>query len=290
VGFAPVFVASEEHFFSQRGLTVEALPILDTAQRTTAFASGRVDAICTTLDSLLLTGTKGVDLVIVFAVDESKGADGILTSPSIRKPTDLKGKRVAFQEAMPSHFLLLWYLNANGMNADDVQRINMNADDAGAAFIAGKVDAAVTWEPWLSRAKEAGKGRLLTSTADLPGVLVDVLAVRRAVLVNRPEAVQALYAGWMDAIDFYNKSPDVAVSVMSKNLKLDEKEVRLNASTLLFADRSFNNQFFKRDAKDSAWTLAAQAVKIWQGAGLMPAGQNSDQFISDQIVKGPVRK
>lgn len=284
VGFAPSYVAVEQKFFEKRGIKVEPLPILDTAQRTSAFASGRVEAICTTLDSLLLAAAKGVDLVVVAAVDESRGADGILVSPSIRKPADLKGRTVGFQEAMPSQFLLLWYLMHNGLKPDDVRRVNMNADDAGAAFIAGKVDAAVTWEPWLSRAKEGGKGRLLVSTADLPGVLVDVLAVRRDLFTNRRDAVQALYGGWMDAIAFYQKSRDAALPIMSRNLKLPEDEVRRNAAGLRFADRAYNRDFFSRQAENSAWTLAKKADEMWQAAGLMAKGQDSSRFISDEIV------
>lgn len=285
IGFAPIYVASDRGYFTQRGVSVEALPILDTAQRTASFASGRVDAICTTLDSLLLLASKGVDLVIVAAVDKSHGADGILAARTVRTATDLKGKTVAFQEGMPSHFLLLWYLLNNGLSPADIRAVNMNADDAGAAFTAGKVDAAVTWEPWLSRAKTDGKGKLLVSTADLPPVLVDVLAVRREVLTSRRAAVAALYSGWMDAIEYYKTSPDAALTIMSGGLKLSLDEVRQNAQTVEFADRAFNRGFFDKSAHDSAWSLATRAIGIWQTAGLMTPGQDSGRFLTDEIVR-----
>jgi NitT/TauT family transport system substrate-binding protein len=38
------------------------------------------------------------------------------------------------------------------MSEKDIQSIQMEQDKAGAAFVAHKVDAAVTWEPWLTRA------------------------------------------------------------------------------------------------------------------------------------------
>jgi NitT/TauT family transport system substrate-binding protein len=185
---------------------------------------------------------------------------------------------------MPSHFLLLWVLTANGLEPKDIHQVNMNADAAGAAFVAHKVDAAVTWEPWLSRAKTSNSGHILVSTAQLPGVLVDVLAVRRDFFEKHQQEVQALYEGWMAAIDTYHQSPQTATSIMSKYLKLAPDEFQQNASGLRFADRAYNKHFFNRDSPNSAWLLAGKADQIWKAANLLPQNANSSKFITDIIV------
>ena len=45
----------------------------------------------------------------------------------------------------------------------------MTAADAGAAFVAERVDAAVTWEPWLTRGRQAPHGHLLIDSSKHPG-------------------------------------------------------------------------------------------------------------------------
>ena len=62
-------------------------------------------------------------------------------------------------EGSTSEFWFAYYLKQNGMKPDDVTVSNMSADDAAAAFMAGSIPAAVTWEPNLTLAKKSGKGK-----------------------------------------------------------------------------------------------------------------------------------
>jgi NitT/TauT family transport system substrate-binding protein len=281
VGFAPIYLARD-----RMGLAVEPIMILDTVERNSAFASGRVDALCTTADSLLLAADKGVDLVIIGAVDMSVGADGVVAKPDIKSIQDLKNKTVAFQEAMPSHFFILWLLDNNGMSRSDIVPVSMNADEAGAAFIAGKVDAAVTWEPWLSKAVESGKGRLLTSTADHPGILIDVLAVRRDVLERRERDVIALYKGWMKAVELAHSNPEDSNSLMSQKIGIELNDFKAQLNTVKLADQAFNEQFFKRDNPNSIWNLAGKAIPLWKKGRVIDVNDNFDpsKHITDRIV------
>src|SRR5256885_364258 len=75
VGFAPIYLARDRNIYKDLGIDVDPQMIMATVDRNSAFASGRLDALCTTADSLLLAAANGVDLVIVGAVDESLGAD-----------------------------------------------------------------------------------------------------------------------------------------------------------------------------------------------------------------------
>jgi NitT/TauT family transport system substrate-binding protein len=286
VGFAPIYLATDRNIYKDLAIEVEPQIITDTVLRNSSFQSGRSDAICTTADSLLLAASKGMDLVIIGAVDESLGADGIVARSNIQSIADLKDKTVAFQEAMPSHFFILWQLEKNGMTKSDILSVAMNADEAGAAFMAGKLDAAVTWEPWLSRAVESGKGRLLASTKEHPGVLIDVLAVRRDVLERRERDVIALYKGWMRAIELTHTDPEGSNVLMSKRIRLDLNGFRTQLSKVKLADQAFNEQFFKRENPDSIWKLATQAVALWKKAGVIDPNDRFEpsKHITDRIV------
>ena len=69
-----------------------------------------------------------------------------------RRIADLKGKNVAVNEGSVSEFYLNVLLGKAGLKESDLNTVNMTASDAGGAFVAKRVDAAVTWEPWLTRA------------------------------------------------------------------------------------------------------------------------------------------
>ena len=60
------------------------------------------------------------------------------------------------------------------MTEKDVTYTNLTVPDAAAAFIAGKVDAAVIWQPWVSQIQREGKGKVIYSSADIPGLIPDI--------------------------------------------------------------------------------------------------------------------
>ncbi|HMW60016.1 MAG TPA: ABC transporter substrate-binding protein, partial [Leptospiraceae bacterium] len=85
---------------------------------------------------------------VIFQSDWSRGGDAIIADRSIRKPEDLKGKRIAFLPASPSHTLLLHVLDTAKLNYRDLQLVETtSARDAATLFKNGKVDAAVVWSP-----------------------------------------------------------------------------------------------------------------------------------------------
>ena len=123
------------------------------ADRRAAFAADRIQGFATTVDTHVMTAAAENPIPVkqVLALDDSYGGDGIVAKKEIKTVKDLKGKTVAAQlGAGASYFWLNYVLAQNGLKLSDIQAVDMKAGDAGAAFVAGKIDAAVTWEPWLS--------------------------------------------------------------------------------------------------------------------------------------------
>ena len=58
----------------------------------------------------------------------------------------------------------------------------------------GSVDGAVTFDPFKSQMTASG-GRTIFDSSQIPGEIVDLLAVRASVLEKNPHAVQGLLAG-----------------------------------------------------------------------------------------------
>lgn len=243
-GYGPLLVAQEKGFFKNKGLDVEIQVIDGLGERKQALLANKINGMATALD-VSVTMQGDVPIKILWAFDTSNGADGILVKngKGINSVADLKGKEVALPEAATSHFFLLNVLDKAGMTDKDVKIVNMSAGEAGAAFVAGKVDAAATWEPWLSKGAKAD-GKVLASTKDLPGVIVDVVFLRADFVKANPEQAQAFVAALKEATDFMATNKDEAYKIIAAGFKMKPEEISADMQTLKFYGLQDNVTFF----------------------------------------------
>jgi NitT/TauT family transport system substrate-binding protein len=286
VGYGPLFLARDDRYFDEAGVNVDLTNIEDPKLRFAALAAGRLDGLVTTLDTMTLYWKPAFQFQAVLGLDDSKGGDGIVAKDSIKTVKDLRGKRVAFNEGSVSHFFLSVLLRENGMTEKDLQSINMRQDDAGAAFLSGKVDAAVTWEPWLSRAKRAPGGHILVDSSQTPGLIVDVLLLRRDVITAHPDAVRAAVKGWYDAVDYWKKSPDDADAVMAKAVGGWLKDVKTFKETLdgvRYYDEAINKKYMEPDGQ--IFKTAQNAIDIWTALGKINVKETTQDLIDPEFVR-----
>src|SRR4029077_17916420 len=94
----------------------------------------------------------------IMQVDWSRGGDAIVADDSIKRIEHLYQKKISLALFTPSHWLLEYSLqnsslDENRQNAIVRALVGKNASpDARADFVAGKVDAAVVWEPDVAEA------------------------------------------------------------------------------------------------------------------------------------------
>jgi NitT/TauT family transport system substrate-binding protein len=218
IGFGPIYLAQAKGFFKAQGVDVELQVIDDTKVGMAALAAKRIEAYGATPNTVLLYVKPDARFVMVMTVDDSKGGDGVVARKEIKSIAELKGKRVAFMEGSISQFYLNYLLKQQGLTEKDVTPLNMTTGDAGAAFVAGRVDAAVVWEPWLSKGKTAPHGHLLVDSSKTPGLIVDTLAFREDVAKSRPDDVRKVVRAVGQAVDYWKQNPKDAVEIMTKGL------------------------------------------------------------------------
>ena len=184
-----------------------------------ALAAKRIEAYGATPNTVLLYAKADNPFTMVMTLDDSKGGDGVVANKDIKSIAELKGKRVAFLEGSIAQFYLSYLLKREGLSEKDVTPVNMGSTgDAGAAFVAGRVDAAVVWEPWLSKGKSAPDGHLLIDSSKTPGLIIDTLAFRQDVVKSRPDDVRKVVRAIGQAVDYWKQNPKEAVEIMTKGL------------------------------------------------------------------------
>ena len=102
--------------------------------------------------------SKGSDFKYIAGEPSSPSSQGILVSKDsgIQSVEDLKGKKIAFNKASISQYLLTQSLHSVGLKIDDIEPVFLNPPDASIAFEKGEVDAWVVWDPYLTVAESNG--------------------------------------------------------------------------------------------------------------------------------------
>jgi NitT/TauT family transport system substrate-binding protein len=266
-GYAPLYLAKEKGFFKKQGVDVEIIAIESPADRRADFAADKIQGVAETVDTHVMRAAAENPIPVkqVLALDDSHGGDGIVAKKEIETVKDLKGKSVAVQlGGGASYFWLNYVLAQNGMKLSDLKTIDMKAGDAGSAFVAGKVDAAVTWEPWLSKAKAAPFGRVLLASDQTPGIIVDSLAFKPDFLKRRGADMKKIIAGWNEAVAFASKNPKEADAIMAKFTKQKPEEFTREKTGVRFYGSKENKEYFGTKEKPGLlYTVTQRAADLW---------------------------
>jgi NitT/TauT family transport system substrate-binding protein len=265
-GFAPLTLAKEAGLFKKQGLdvTIKKIPQKD---RHLAIASGDIQCAATTVETWIVWNANGVPTTQIFQLDKSFGADGMVVRPGINSIKELKGKTVAASApGTAPYFTLAWMLAKNGMSLKDVNIVNLEPQAAANAIIAGagNLDAAMTYEPFLSavRAKPEA-GRIIATTLDYPMVM-DTFGCTPKFLAENPKAAQGLANAYFDALAMIRAEPKKSFEIMGADVKQSAEAFEKSQSFLRWQDRAANQKFFAGEhaqfSKEAADLLLAAGI------------------------------
>jgi NitT/TauT family transport system substrate-binding protein len=194
-GYSGHYVALKKDLFKQEGVNVQEAYFQSATEGITAFLANKLDVAWVTTGDAVQIIAKDPTAKIFYLVDYSNGSDGIM-GRGINTPADLKGKTIARENLLFEEVLLRAYLAKGGLTAKDVTIKDMTAADAATAFASKKVDAAVSYEPWLTKAAKQGGGKVIFSTKGT-NLISDVIVTRQKVIDGRKKELQ----GYLRAVD-----------------------------------------------------------------------------------------
>ena len=124
------------------------------AEINTAMAAGSIDVAFSIGSSPTAAGiSQSIGYEVVALVDNIGPAEDMVVrkAANIKKPDDLKGKKVATPFGSTSHFRLLGFLKVHNLSQSDVTVLDMNPDAEVAAWHRGDIDASYVWSPAKAR-------------------------------------------------------------------------------------------------------------------------------------------
>lgn len=263
-GFAPITLAKQLGYFEKHGIDLDIVK-MPTSNRHQAMASGDVQVITTTIDTHLLYASSGVPVVQVLALDTSSGGDGIAARKDIADIEGLKGKSIAVQFGGVPQFWLAYLLKQHGMSIKDVSLTDLQPSDAAAAFIAGQFDVAVTYEPYLSNIRQDPNGKILVTSAETPGVIIDTLAFQPDYVAAHPDVIKGVVESWYEALDYIKANPAEANRIMGADVNQTAEQFADSAKFVTWYDRAANKTYMT----ETMPVFIKEAADIMLEAGLL---------------------
>lgn len=284
IGYAPLFIAKEKGIFEKNGVNVDLRVIESAGDIKSAIASGAIQGYAQTIDTVIMGIGAGLDSTQVLTLDTSDGGDGIVCKNEYNSIEDLRGKKVALDTSGgASLFYFNYVIGQYDMSMDDFDIQNMSAGDAGSAFVGGSVDAAVTWEPWLTNAKQTDFGKVLRSSSEDPGVICDTLCFLNDYVQENKDKVQAICDSWFEALDMLNdpSTHDDCIKIMADYQGMTVAELEDTLPCVTYYDRDKNKEFV---GGGELQDMSEYAAKVWYDIKLVDAEIDCSKCVDTEFV------
>jgi taurine transport system substrate-binding protein len=200
--------AVETKKFEGEGLRLELKPFPAGPAMLPALAAGEIDVAWFGEFPAVTGFVNGLPLEVFMVQHMHRSHIRLVARPEVGIKTlrDLKGKKIGVSIGSTGHFHLLRALAVAGLSQQDVTLINLAPGNMPPAYVAGQIDAALTWEPHVGEMEARGAVRL--ATTESLGLITGVVGVaRKAYLVERPDDIQKFLKAWDATITVYQKTP-----------------------------------------------------------------------------------
>lgn len=209
LGYGPLWVAEEKGYFDDHGIDVELVNFNWDQDVNAALVSGNIEVQAAATNTMINLLNSGIDLKGFMLMDAAYEADAIIAGEGVDSVSDLEGKSVAYELGATSDLLLNYALRENDLSIDDIDPVPMGASEAGLAAIAGRVDAAVSYEPYISTAlAEDESYKVIYDASAAPGLISDLLLAETSYLEENKDTLAAIVQAWDDAVTFIRENPD----------------------------------------------------------------------------------
>ena len=289
-GWVAWYIAEQKGLFKKYGADVKLIWFSNYSDSISALSTGQLDANSQTWSDTLGPLAKGIALKVVLVNDNSSGNDALIVSPKVRGFADLKGRTIALEQYSVSHFVLFTALSRNGLAPADVKVVNLAAGDAAAAFMGGRVDAAVVWNPWISQIERSGKGRSLFTSKDMPGLIPDLLVAQSKSLQAKRKDFVGMIKAWFDVEAFVRQNPDEAIRIMAKVVGLKADDYKVFVPGTRFFDATANRDAFDAKSPRSLVAVAPVIGSFLVANKLMDRQPDAAQGVDGSVLEDALRQ
>ena len=222
------WIAEEAGLFKKYDLDFQLVYISSASMVNAAMLSGSGDVAITGGESVVRTATQGVNELVFIAAAKNSLTHSILSRPEIKRPEELKGKRLGLTRlGSNSHYFVIQVLRRFGMEPSDVNILQTGGQVENlSALLSGNVDAATMTGP-SGGARAISQGfRYAVYGPDLRiPFAAATLVTRRALLRTRAPAVEKFVRAMAEAVNLMFIDKELTYKVLGKQLRISDRKV-----------------------------------------------------------------
>lgn len=270
--------------YDKLGIKVNIHIINDANQSSNSLIKGNIDAAGYTINRYAFLYPKfkenNVDVTMPYITNFSSGGDGIIASQDISSIEDLVGKKIAVPRFSEAQTLVEWLLAKSELSESQIKDIRSNMvmfdtpDEAAKAFFGGQVDAAATWQPYLSQAQETTGAKLLFSTKVAENIILDGIVFRQDFLDKNIDSVAKFVEGALEAMDLYTTEFEPIKNTMPLFATESNENIIEMAADAKLSTYSENKTLLKETALD----LFSDMSNVW-----LALGENADPNVAPEM-------
>ena len=220
-----VHIAVEKGYFVEEGLIVESLMHTYGKAALQSVTEGKADFATVAETPVMFSVLKGEKIFVIANIEASTTNNAIVArkDAGIAKPSDLKGKRIAYTPGTTSDFFLDTYLTANGLTRQDIKPVGLKPEESQDAFVAKKIDAASIWNyPLTQIMQQLGEDGIIFYDRDIYTETFNI-ACQQNFVKHNPETVKRFLRALIKAEEFVAENSDAAQSIMSAHTQIDKR-------------------------------------------------------------------
>ncbi len=221
----PFYIADQEGYFKQQGLTVDLVPASSAAERDQLMATQQIDGELNDLVSTAIFNAQSSRLKIVRTARHGfpNAPEYWILAPKdgpVKTAQDLKGKEIAISQNSVIQYLTERLLQFEGLASSDIKTTNVPQIPTRMQLLSqGQVAAATLPDPFASLAILQG-ARVIADDSKHPEVGMSVISFRSDVVAQRADDVRKFLAAYDRAIQDIRTRPD-----QFRNLLIDKGRV-----------------------------------------------------------------
>ncbi len=227
-----------------KGIDLDIKVIEGIPEKNAAIASGQLQCMNNTSDTIMLARVGGVPIKLVAFSNMSYGLDKMVLTKNIKTVRDFKGKTFGADYGFLNHMWMLLTLRREGMGFKDVKIVPMIPQDSAAAFASGGIDIDVNYDPFaatsLTRKDSYVFKSSLTDRTWERGLIGDAVACNEKWLAEKPEVAKELFRAWFEATDWWKENPEAGNEIIAKGLGWPVSDVKLNQNGAIQLNLSQN--------------------------------------------------
>jgi ABC-type nitrate/sulfonate/bicarbonate transport system substrate-binding protein len=222
------WIAEEAGLFKKYDLDFQLVYISSASMVNAAMLSGSGDVAITGGESVVRTATQGVNDLVFVAAAKNSLTHSILGRPEIKRPEELKGKRLGLTRlGSNSHYFVIQVLRRFNMEPSDVSILQTGGQVENlSALLSGNVDAATMTGP-SGGAKAIAQGfRYAVYGPDLQiPFAAATLVTRRALIRTRGPVVEKFVRAMVEAVNLMFTDKELTYKVLGKQLRISDRKV-----------------------------------------------------------------